>query len=105
MSTLGLSRQFFEFTHHMILSVYSALIIPWEQLINPVDFVVGDPAEGIGKPSLWIDTVELCGLNQGIDDGCGFAPTLGPHEHVILRPMAMPRMDRSAVLLSNSRNP
>jgi hypothetical protein len=45
--------------------------------------VVCDAAEGIGKPSLWIDTVELCGLNQGIDDGCGFAPTLGPHEHAV----------------------
>ena len=89
----------------MIVSVYSALIIPWEQLINPVDLVVCDAAEGIGEPGLRIDAVELGGLNQGIDDGGVFAATLGPHEHVILRPMAMPRMDRSAVLLSNSRNP
>jgi CBS domain-containing protein len=32
---------------------------------------------------LCIDAVELGGLNQGIDDGGGFAATLGPHEHVV----------------------
>jgi hypothetical protein len=56
-----------------------------------------------GGPNVWIDTVEFGGLNRGIDDGGGFAATLGPHEHVVLRPMAMPRIDRSAVLLSSSR--
>ena len=30
-----------------------------------------------------IDAVELGGLNQGIDDGGGFAATLGPYEHVV----------------------
>jgi hypothetical protein len=30
-----------------------------------------------------IDAVELGGLNQGKDDGGGFAATLGPHEHVV----------------------
>ena len=32
---------------------------------------------------MWIDTVEFGDLNRGIDDGGGFAATLGPHEHVV----------------------
>jgi hypothetical protein len=45
--------------------------------------VVGDAAEGVGEPCLRVDAVQLGGLYQGIDDGGGFAATLGPHEHVV----------------------
>jgi hypothetical protein len=60
-----------------MVSVHSPLIIPWEQVIDPVDLVVCDAAQGIGEPGLWIDVVQLGGLNQDIDDGCGFAATFG----------------------------
>jgi hypothetical protein len=48
------------------------LIIPWQQLINLIDRMIYEAAEGVGEPCLRIDTVELGGFNQGIDDGRGF---------------------------------
>ena len=50
----------------------SSLIVPWQKFINPVDLMICDAAEGVGEPCLRIDTVELGGFNQGIDDGRGF---------------------------------
>jgi len=49
-------------------------MIPWQQLINLVDLMICDAAEGegVGEPCLRIDTVELGGYDQGIDDGRGF---------------------------------
>jgi len=46
-------------------------MVPWEQFINLVGFMVGDPVEGVGKPCLRVDAVQFGGLNQGIDDGGG----------------------------------
>ena len=34
--------------------------------------MICDAAEGVSEPCLRIDTVELGGFNQGIDDGRGF---------------------------------
>ena len=34
--------------------------------------MICDAAEGVSEPCLRIDTVELSGFNQGIDDGRGF---------------------------------
>jgi hypothetical protein len=48
-------------------------IVPRQEFINPVDLVIRTTAEGIGDPCLRIDTVELGGFNQGINDGRGFA--------------------------------
>jgi hypothetical protein len=68
----GASEQSFK------VSVHSPLIIPWKQLINSVDLVVCDAAQGIGEPGLRIDAVQLGGLNQGIDDGCELPPRSDP---------------------------
>jgi hypothetical protein len=72
----GTSRLRYDYTRHQsnnTVSVHSPTIIPWEQLINPVDLVVSDAAQGIGEPGLRIDAVQLRGFNQCVDDGCGFA--------------------------------
>jgi hypothetical protein len=45
--------------------------------------VVCDAAEGIGEPCLWVDAVEFGGLNQCVDDGCGFAAPFRSNEHVV----------------------
>jgi hypothetical protein len=29
--------------------------------------MIGDTAQHVGKPSLWIDTVEFCRADQGVD--------------------------------------
>ena len=41
-------------------------VIPWQQFVNPVGFVIGYTAEGICEPGLGIDAIELGGLNQSI---------------------------------------
>ena len=46
-------------------------MIPREQLINPVDLVVGEAAEGVGEPCLRVDVIQSGGLNQCVDGGCG----------------------------------
>jgi hypothetical protein len=38
-------------------------------LVDLVDLVVGDAAEGVGEPGLWVDAVELGGFDQGAGDG------------------------------------
>ena len=58
-------------------------MVPWQQLINPVDLMICDAAEGVGDPCLRIDTVELGGFNQGIDDGRGFTAAFGSNKHVV----------------------
>lgn len=47
-------------------------MVPWQQLINPVDLMICDAAEGVGEQCLRIGTVELGGFNQSIDDSRGF---------------------------------
>jgi hypothetical protein len=39
-------------------------VIPWQQFVNSVDLMICDTAENIIEPNLWIDAVELGGLNQ-----------------------------------------
>ncbi len=46
--------------------------------------MIGDAAQDIGQPFLWIDTVEFGGLDQGVGHSGGFAAPLGAHEQVIL---------------------
>jgi hypothetical protein len=44
--------------------------IPGQQLIQIVDLVIGDAREHVGKPSLRIDVIEFCGLDQRVHH-CG----------------------------------
>jgi hypothetical protein len=40
-----------------------------EKLADPFDGMIGQLGEDVGEPSLWINVVELGGLDQGIDGG------------------------------------
>jgi hypothetical protein len=37
---------------------------------------VGDATEDVGEPSLWIDAVELCGVNEGEHERGGLGSSL-----------------------------
>ena len=39
-------------------------ISPGKQFVDSMDFVVGNAAEDIGQPRLWIDAIELGRLNH-----------------------------------------
>ncbi len=53
-------------------------VTPRHEFIQLCDLVVGDAAENVGQPGLWIDAVELGGLNQGIGDGADLPPRSDP---------------------------
>jgi hypothetical protein len=40
-----------------------------KQIVHPVNFIVGNAGDYIGKPSLRVDTIQLCGFYQGVSDG------------------------------------
>jgi hypothetical protein len=40
--------------------------IPWQQLIEPLDRMLGDAVQNVGEPGLWIDVVHF-----GRDDEAG----------------------------------
>ena len=47
-----------------------------QQLVDPIDFVLGDAAKDIGQPSLWIDAVELGGFDKRLGDCCRLSSAL-----------------------------
>lgn len=57
---------------------------PRQELIETGDLVLGDPAKHIGEPGLRVDTVQLCRLDQGVDNGPGRAAALGAYEGEVL---------------------
>ena len=42
--------------------------VPGEQMIKPGLLTVADGLDHVGEPGLRIDTVELSGFDQGVDD-------------------------------------
>ena len=42
--------------------------------------MIGDAGEHIGEPSLWVDIVELCGLDQRVKHGSALATAVGAAE-------------------------
>jgi hypothetical protein len=59
-------------------------VTPGQQLGDPGDLVVGDPAQHIGEPGLRIDTVQLGASDQGVGDRRRLAAALGADEEKIL---------------------
>jgi hypothetical protein len=57
--------------------------MPWEQLIDPRDLVVGDAAEHIGEPGVRVDAIEFRRLDQGVGDGRRLAASLGADEEMV----------------------
>ena len=44
--------------------------MPGPEFVDTIDFVIGDAAQDIGWPGLWINAIQLGCPDQGIDDGC-----------------------------------
>lgn len=79
-------------------------LLPRQQVVYASDLVIGNAGDGVCEPGLGINAVELCSLDQGVYHSGGTAASRCSVEEV-LRPKAMARMARSAVLLSSSRMP
>ena len=45
------------------------------------DRMIGDAAQCVGKPGLWIDAVEFCRNDEGVDRGSALAASVGAGEH------------------------
>jgi len=56
--------------------------------------MIGNTAQHVGKPSLWIDTVEFCRADQGVDCSCALTATVGTGE----QPCAAPESNRPVIL-------
>ncbi len=54
--------------------------VPGQQLIAPCGRLVRNAGKNIGEPCLRIDIVELCGLDERVDDGGAPAATIGAAE-------------------------
>src|SRR5207302_1019562 len=39
--------------------------MPGEELVEAGDRMIGDPTQDVGEPGLWVDAVELSGLEHG----------------------------------------
>jgi len=59
------------------------MIMPGQQLVDAIDFMFSNAAEDIGKPSLWIDVVELGCLDQRIGSRRRPATRFRPREKPI----------------------
>jgi hypothetical protein len=54
-------------------------VTPKQQLIDPVDLVIGNAGKGIGEPGLRIDAVELRAFDEAVGDRVGFATAFGAY--------------------------
>jgi len=74
---------------------------PRQKFVEPIDWVVvGDAREYVGEISLWVDAVQLTGLDQRSEDGPVLAAVIGSGEERILaseghRPFILPMSGRS----------
>ena len=54
--------------------------MPGEQLVQLRGWIIGDAAQDVGKPSLWIETIEFCRGDQGVHRGGPLATPVGTGE-------------------------
>ena len=54
--------------------------IPRQQVVDPLRGVILQTRQDIGEPSLWVDVVELGGLDQRVDCGGALAAYIGACE-------------------------
>jgi hypothetical protein len=59
-------------------------VVPRQEFIDPSSGMVCDAGNGVSQRSLWIDTVELCGLDQAVDGGSTLAAFIGASEQLVL---------------------
>jgi len=58
--------------------------MPGQELVDPVDFMLGNAAKDISEPRLGIDLVELRRLDERIGCRCSLAASVRPGEKPIL---------------------
>jgi hypothetical protein len=78
---------------------------PREQVVDPLDRVVGDAGEDIAQVGLGVEPVEHRGLDQGVEDRGAPTATVGAGEQIILPAQGQGLMARSAVLFVISSRP
>ena len=86
-------------------SVLRWCVAPRQQFVDAGDFVIGDPAEDVGEPSLWVDIVQLGGFDQRIGDRGRLAATLGTDKEVVLAPDGNGLHGALGRIMSISRKP
>src|SRR6266853_490363 len=72
-----------------------SLPIPGQELVNPLGRMILQSRQDVGEPSLWIDVVELGGLDQRIDGsgtatafvGSGERPVVAADRNAAQRPL------------------
>src|SRR5207248_288686 len=65
--------------------------MPGEELVEAGDRMIGDPTQDVGEPGLWVDAVELSGLDQREHRSGALAAAVGASE---------PPLDRGAIDLA-----
>ena len=58
--------------------------VPRQELVDPIDRVIGDASENVAQLRLGIKAVELGGFDQGVDGGGALAAGVGAGEEIIL---------------------
>ena len=57
--------------------------MPRQEIINPVDGMIGDMRQHVTQPSFGIDTVQLGRADQRVDRGGSFATAVGAGEQIV----------------------
>lgn len=81
------------------------LPIPRQQFVNALGRVIRQAGQDFGKPSLWIDVIELGGGDEPVDGSRTPAVLTEPAKVQFLLPTATVRNSRSAALFDMHRPP
>ena len=57
--------------------------MPGQQLVDPIDRMLGDALDDVAQISLWIEVIELGRANQAVDGRGALATGIGTAEQVI----------------------
>src|SRR5471030_1111437 len=79
--------------------------VPGQEVIDPVDGMLGDVGQHMAQPGFGGDAVELGRADQRVDRGGALAAAVGAGEQVVAAADGTPRKARSAAELSISMMP
>ena len=57
--------------------------MPGQELVDPVDRVIGDAGEDVTQVGFGVDAVQFAGFDQAVDDGCAVATGIGAGEEPV----------------------
>jgi len=64
----------------------SRLPVPWQELVDPIDWMIGDATDDIAEVCLGIEPVKAGGLDNGVHGGGAFSAGIGTGEQPVLSP-------------------